>query len=177
MRDVLHWYCVRDGTVFIYELGYDGLPVSLGFNWGNSYTASNIVHIDKNPDFDDLRNYVVVLALQKIPEGQGTDIVSVPTFPLLEARTKETTPNIPWAKCLVQALQGTLSPDQLAVIADNLSKMSTTYEVTGRVTIPGNAQIKPYDLWDDSVIYSVTHNIDLQAKTFTTDLEFMRKTT
>lgn len=177
LKDVQHWYCVRDGVVFIYELGTNGLPVNLGPDRSGNYSIYNIVNIDRTPDFEDLRNYIVVMALQKVPEGQGTDIATVPTLPMIEARTKETTPDVPWARCLVQALPGTLDQAQLATVADRLSNMSTVYEVTGKLTIAGNAKIKPYDQWGEYVIYSVTHNLDLEAKTWITDLEFMRNAT
>jgi hypothetical protein len=177
LKDVQHWYCVRDGVVFIYKLGATGLPEQLGPDRSVNYDNYNIVYIDKTPDFEDLRNYIVVMALQQVPEGQGTDIVTVPTLPMIEARTKETTPNIPWARCLVQALPGTLNRTQLSTVADRLSNMSTVYEVSGKLTIEGNASIKPYDQWGDYVVYSVTHTLDLEAKTWTTDLEFMKNST
>lgn len=175
LQDVLHWYCVKDGKVFIYELGTDGLPVTLGPDRSTGYDSSNIVMVEKTPDFEDLRNYIVAMALQQVPAGTGTDLTSVPTFPMLVARQKATTPDVPWAKCWVRVFPGTLTPAKLDEIADRMSWMSSIYELTGRLTIPGNADIQPYDQWGTDVIYSVTHNVDLVAKTWTTDLEFMRR--
>jgi hypothetical protein len=177
LQDVLHWYCVRDGMVYIYELGDNGLPVSLGPNRSGGYNSQNIVNRDQTPDFEDLRNYIVAMALQQVPEGTGTKINGVPTFPMLESRLNATTPDVPWAKCWVRAVPGALEPDKLSSIADRMAKMSTIYEMTGSLTIPGNASIKPYDQWDDNVIYSVTHTVDLEGKTWTTSLEFMKSAT
>lgn len=176
MGDTKHVYVVRDGKIFFYELGTDGLPTTLGPDQSTGYDFTNMVAIDKTPDFDDLRNYVVAMAMQKVPEGQGTEIQQVPTWPMIETRTKTTTPDVPWAKCMVAVYSGLLDPATLADIADKLDNQTSTYELSGRITIPGNAEIKPYDQWGtDYVIMSVTHNVDLDAKTWTTDLEFMRK--
>jgi len=115
------------------------------------------------------------MALQSVPEGQGTQ-TKTSTFPIIDSRTKATTPDIPWAKCLVKGYPGVLTTAQLSDIADNLDKISSSYDLTGRLSIPGNADIKPFDAWGtDYVIKSVTHNVDLEAKTWTTDLEFMKK--
>jgi hypothetical protein len=95
---------------------------------------------------------------------------------MIETRTKTTTPDVPWAKCMVAVYSGLLDPATLADIADKLDNQTSTYELSGRITIPGNAEIKPYDQWGtDYVIMSVTHTVDLDSKTWTTDLEFMRK--
>jgi len=177
LQDVLHWYCVRDGKVFIYQLSDNGLPVMLGPDRSGGYDFTNMVNIDKTPDFEDLRNYIVAMALQQVPDGQGTKIDAVPTFPVIEARTKATVPDVPWAKCWVRVFPGTLDQATLSNIADRMSKMSSVYELTGKLTIPGNADIKPYDQWGDLVVSSVTHSVDLASKTWTTDLEFMRNTT
>ena len=176
LQDVLHWYVVRDGMVYIYELGTNGLPVSLGPDQSTGYDSTKMISIDKTPDFDDLRNYVVGLALQRVPEGKGTDQQSVPTFPMIEARTKTTTPDVPWAKCLVRGFPGALSPDQLSDIVDRMSNMSSVYNLVGNLQIPGNADIRPYDRWGDLVVSSVTHSINLESKTWTTSLEFMKNT-
>lgn len=176
MGDTHHVYVVRDGKIFFYQLGTDGLPLSLGPDQSTGYDLTNMVMIDKTPDFDDLRNYVIAMAMQKVPEGQGTEIQQVPTWPMIETRTKSTIPDLPWAKCLVALYSGSLDPAALSQIADNLNIQTSTYELTGRITIPGNANIKPYDRWgSEYVIQSVSHTVDLDSKTWTTDLEFMRK--
>jgi len=173
--DVKHTYVVRDGKIFFYELGLDGLPVTLGPDRSTGYDMTNMMMTDKTPDFENLRNYVVAMALQSVPEGQGTQ-TKTSTFPMIDSRKKTTTPDIPWAKCLVKGYPGVLTPAQLAVIADNLDKISSVYDLIGRLSIPGNADIKPFDAWGtDYIIKSVTHNVDLESKSWTTDLEFMRK--
>ena len=175
MADVNCAYCVRNGTIFFYTLDDYGLPVTLGPDQSGDYDFTTIVETNQTPDFDDLRNYIVGLALRLVPEGTGTQIEQTPTFPELVAMTNETVPDVPWAKCLVQTYPAALSNDTLTALVTKLSTMSKHYQVSGKLTIPGNATIKPYDQWDEFVVVSVTHNLDMAAKTWTTDLEFARK--
>lgn len=172
MEDLQYNYVVRDGTVYIYELDASGLPVHSGPDREPGYTGTNIINEDQNPDFDVLRNEILVIGLEAVPEGTGTDIGSIPTFPRFEKRTTVTTPDVPWAKSIVRPLPGTLTLAQISDIADKVQAQTKNYYVLGRTTIPGNASIKPYDKWGDFIVYSVTHNIDFNAKTWTTDLEF-----
>lgn len=175
LEDVNHGYCVRDGVIYIYRRGDDGLPLSLGPDRSGGYSSTNIVMTDKTPDFESLRNYIVTMALQQVSAGMGTKIQQTPTFPMIVARTKSTTPDVPWAKCYVRVFSASLDETTLEGLADKISWATSTYQITGKLTIPGNASIKPFDQWGDQVIMSVTHNLDMAAKTWTTDLEFMRK--
>lgn len=174
MDDLQYNYVVRDGTVFIYELDAEGLPVFTGPNRKVGYSGTNIISEDQNPDFDDLRNEILVIGLNAIPEGTGTNIGDIPTVPVFEKRTTVTTPDVPWAKSIVQALPGTLDIVDISDYADKLQALTKNYTILGRTSIPGNALIKPYDTWGGFIIYSVTHNIDLVSKTWTTDLEFSK---
>ena len=172
MNDLQYNYVVRDGTVYIYELNASGLPVYAGPDQEPGYTGTNIVTEDQNPDFEVLRNEILVIGLEAVPEGTGTDIGNIPTFPRFEKRTTTTTPDVPWAKSMVWALPGTLTLSEISDTADKAQAMTKNYYVLGRTTIPGNANIKPYDRWGGFIVYSVTHNVDFNAKTWTTDLEF-----
>jgi len=173
MEDTLHWYVVRDGYIYFYELSeINGLPLALGTNWEGSYPGTKIVSIDGTPDFEDLRNEVMAIALQQVPEGQGTEIENLPLFPLVELRNVSTVPDVPWARSLIRDYPGALTQPQLEDRVDRLVALFSTYIITGRTSIPGNANIKPYDTWGSTIIKSVTHNVDLVGKVWTTDLEF-----
>jgi hypothetical protein len=84
---------------------------------------------------------------------------------------------VPWAKAIVQPIPGFMEYSELENIADNIAGATKTYDLLGGLQIAGNASIKPYDLWGSFIVYSVTHNIDLVAKSWTTSLEFMRAAT
>ena len=70
-------------------------------------------------------------------------------------------------------MPGYITEAELSDFADRRQAQSSHYITLGRTTVPGNASIKPYDRWGSMIIYSVTHNVDLVAKTWTTDLELM----
>jgi hypothetical protein len=174
MDDLQYNYVVRDGTVYIYQLDAEGLPVFAGPDREPGYTGTNIITEDQNPDFDVLRNEILVIGLEAVPEGTGTDIGNIPTFPRFEKRTSVTNPDVPWAKSMVRPLPGTLDINEISDFADKIQAMTKNYYILGRTTIPGNANIKPYDKWGDFIIYSVSHNLDFNSKTWTTDLEFSK---
>ena len=177
MQDTLHTYVVRDGKIFFYELNaFSGLPNKLGFNWAPSYPNTKVVSIDRTPDFEDLRNEIVVIGLEQVMQGQGAKIANPPAFLRISTHQNTTIPDVPWAKSLVQPLPGMLKEGEIANLAAKIGQAVKTYELLGRTTIPGNASIKPYDQWDNFVIYSVSQNVDMVGKSWTTDLELMRTT-
>lgn len=178
MDDLIHSYVIRDGVIFFYQLdSTTGLPTTLGIDYKPSYPGTKTIMYDTSPDFEDMRNQIVVLGLEQIPDGQGTEITGLPTWPRLAVRNNiATTPDIPWARTLVRPISGYMDMSAFETVADKLAAAYSVYELIGKTTIPGNANIKPYDQWGEFVIYGVTHNIDLKSKTWTTDLEFLRKT-
>jgi len=171
MEDRLYWYFInKEGYVKVYELSEDdALPVYLGPNRKTGvYTDTKIVSRDLTPDFDDLRNEIVVISLREIDVTSS----SVPPLePLILSSSNVTDPIVPWSKGYVQGVPGVLTEDELSSVLDRAKAFSKQYEITGRVTIPGNANIEPYDQWGEYVIVSVTHNVDFQSKTWTTDIE------
>lgn len=178
MGDILHhWVIHKDGVMYFYELNpVTGLPITLGTDWEPSYPGTKVVSVSSTSDFEDLRNEIVVLALDSVMQGQGSNISTVPMYPRVASRQTSTTPDIPWARTLVRPVPGFITQTKTESIADSLQQMSQVYELVGRLSIPGNGNIKPYDMWGNLVIISVSHTIDLQGKTWTTDLEFMRTT-
>jgi hypothetical protein len=177
MQDTLTTYVVRDGKIFFYALNaFSGLPNNLGVNWAPSYPNTKVVSIDRTPDFEDLRNEIVVIGLEQVMQGQGANIANPPAFLRISTYQNTTIPDVPWAKSLVQPLPGMLEQGEIANLAEKIGQAVKTYELLGRTTIPGNASIKPYDQWDNFVIYSVSQSVDLVGKVWTTDLELMRTT-
>lgn len=176
MQDTHHWYVIRDGIMYFYELGDDGLPTILGADWEPSYPNTKVVTIDQNPDFDDLRNEIVVISLDNMKNGQNTNYADLPLLPRIAVVSNTTIPDVPWAKSMIQALPGYLNESKAQAAAQKIAKKAKVYILIGRVSIPGNASIKPYDKWGSFVISSVTHNVDFAGKTWTTDLELSRTT-
>ena len=173
MDNTLHNYLVKDGKIFFYELdALTGQPSTLGTDYKPSYPNTKVISVDQNPDFEDMRNEIVAIGLRAVSAGQGTKIEDIPNFPTLAFASNTTVPDIPWARSLVRPLAGTVTEAEISNMARNLASISRKYGVIGRTSIPGNAGIKPYDRWGSYAIYSVTHNLDFENKTWTTDLEF-----
>jgi hypothetical protein len=177
MKDTGFIYVVRDGTVYFYEQNVaTGLPVFLGPDrnpGGATYPNTKITTIDRTPDFEDIRNELVAIALQGINDGQGTNYATVPMVPRIVAQSLLTTPDIPWAKSQVDPLPGFMTEAKLNTYLTNLSRKTRLYIISGKTTIPGNADVKPLDQWNGYAISSVTHNLDFVNKTWTTDLELI----
>jgi len=172
--DVLLTYYVQNGRLYVYTIGADGFPIQFVAqpDWSLVYDDVQVTSVDQTPIFDNLRNEIIVVGMEEVVAGTGTEIADLPLFPKVHLESQVTTPDIPWAKRMVYVTQGVLDGIELEDIADNIKLASKTYDVTGRVTIPGNANIELFDNWGDYIITSITHNIDLQGKSFTTDLEF-----
>ena len=178
MLDTHHTYAIIDGKAKIYELGNDGLPTILGSDRKGLTDYAEITTYDQTPDFEDLRNYCVGMGIVAQPGGSDN---SVSYMPIIKIDRNATTPAIPWAKIWAQARPGYTSAHasqrysgSLDQFVDNMKKSCKKYHLTGKVTIAGDARIKPYDTWGEYVIYSVSHNIDLQGKQWTTSFELMR---
>ena len=85
MNDVNYSYVVRNGFVYIYEQNNNGLPIYSGPDRKVDYPSTKIVSENIQPDFEDLRNEIVIIGLQPVPEGSGTD-GTVPLWPRFEKR-------------------------------------------------------------------------------------------
>ena len=175
MTDTLHSYVVMDGKMVVYQLNdITGLPVSPGPDRSVGYVDTKTISRDQTPSFDNLRNDIVVMALEQVPQGKGTEIEEIPLFPMVERRTNVTVPDVPWAKAIFQPATGALTRPQLQNFADRIASKTRTYYEVGSLQIPGNATIRPYDMWGSYIIKSVSHNLDLSAKTWTTSMELIR---
>jgi len=173
-----------DGVLLFYELEEDGLPPAsdLGPDRREDYPNVKIMSIDRTPDFEDLRNEIVVIGLQEIKTeerqptfkvseaGGASNSVLLPLI-LTQNQHDEITPRVPWSKPMVYGVPGFVTEEKLEDIMDNVSRLTKVYELTGSVSIPGDPRIVPYDRFGEYIIYSVTHSIDLQAKTWTTSFE------
>jgi len=178
MNDVNHTYVVRDGKIFVYELDDYGLPKTLGRDWEPLYPSTQMVSDEQNPDFEDLRNKVVILGMEANfqAEGANTDEANAGVL-RVAVRNSVTVPHVPWERPLVEAMPGYIDEDTLEEFADRRRNQSRRFLMAGRISIPGNAGIKPYDRWGGYVINSVSHNLDFVAKTFTTDLDLLKSAT
>ena len=176
-EDIQAVYVVERGLLRVFKVdSTTGLPINpSATDWEPYYPDVKIVSTDLTPQLDDLRNEIIVAGMENVTQGSGTNIANLPLFPRLYVLKQDTIPSIPWARRIVHVTQGVLTMSGsggLEDLADKIAAASRRYTTTGRTSIPGNANIKLYDNWGDSIIVSYTHNVDVQAKTWTTDLEF-----
>lgn len=174
-KDTAHGYISIDGKLVFFQRGLDGKPNYEGKSW-NGFNETNIQSLDLNPDFENLRNQIVLIGMRKILEdGQKGFPEDFPTFPLTTLKTNDTSPNIPWPKRLCYTLPGFPSQKELDGIADNISAGSNFYEIMGTTTIPGT-NIKPLDIFmDEFIVINVSHNVDLTSKSWTTTLGLQKR--
>lgn len=177
--DLTHhsFYIKRDGKIHFYQLGVNGFPVELGYDWGAVYGSSGysirMNNRDVTPDFSDLRNEIVGIA-QQATSASGSDIKNIPLFPLIALKSNPTVPTVPWSKGYLFPVNGVLSQSELEEIIQNQAYLSRKYLLTGSITVPGNPYIEPYDQWTiEGVVYvveSVSHSMDFGSKTWTTQV-------
>jgi len=173
MDNINHNYVVRDGKIFFYRLDpVSGLPTAVTTDWEPTYPSTKLIMVDESPDFEDLRNEIIGIALQQVPEGQGAKLENLPIFPRIVALNNTTNPVIAWSKALVMGLEAMLAPADIDAVMQKVKAKATNYIVVGSTQIPGNANIKPYDKWGSLWISSVSHTIDLVSKVWTTELQF-----
>lgn len=178
MEQTHHWFIIQpDGKIYFYELSTDdSLPVTLGTDWSSTYPDYNVIMANnQQPDFEDIRNEIVVIGLKQIG-GTNTSLKDFQLFPIVTWEKQTTNPSYPWSRPIVYPVKGFVTQETLEKVYNNIKGFTKKYEIQGNLTIPGNSNIKVYDTWTMNskqyVITSVTHNVDLQSKSWTTDLEF-----
>lgn len=174
-NDLARTFVVRDGKIFFYKLNpATGFPIDESTNdWSVDYPSVKVQSYDITPDFDNLRNQIVGMSMQSMPQGQNTN-QEFPQYPRIVTVANVTVPDIPWMRAMVESYPGFMSVEKLNDIATNRSIQCKNYELFGSVSIPGDARIKPYDFWGEYIISSVSHSVDFNSKTWTTSLELAK---
>lgn len=162
------WY-VENGILVVKEIHEDGFPTK-GIEVSASYPDSKIISYDAKPDFSNLRNEVIVFSLKSNEAGNDRNIGAVPFIPRIETAQQTTNPEFPWAKQMFRGVPGIVDNASAGDIMDRLLARSIAYDLTGGVTIPGNASIKLCDTFRGLLIVGINHSVDLSQKQWTTTL-------
>jgi hypothetical protein len=176
-NSIVSWICQPDGKVYFYLLDLmTGLPLQPHADYSGDHPYSKIMSVDKQPDFEDLRNEIVVLALRELKQNTGMTPDTAPTMPFMKPLSnRDIVPKIPWSKAIVQPFKGVLDEAEMTQAIDRLKATVSRFDIMGKTQITGDARIWPYSLWGTGVVVSsVSHSIDLVGKTWTTDLEFTK---
>lgn len=167
-------FVIRDGYVFFYDLdNTTSYPTMLGPNWKGYYPDVKVFSDDQMPDFQDLRNEIVVVGFEAVSMGNDTDI-RIPSSPRFSIKSNTTKPKIPWSRQILEPISGTVTDSIINARVNQIKTDSKRYELSGSVTIPGNARIRPYDQWGNKIIVGVSHSLDTSTKVWTTSLELAR---
>jgi hypothetical protein len=151
---------------------YDRAAVT-GVNW--FYHSARLVSYDDRPDFANMYDVVAVAAIVRAgnidPVKEFTQGRYVQTQPIIVPMRANTFPEFPWDKQAFYVINGIVTMRHLAAQAQRILFGFTRCRAAGSVSIPGNAQMELLDtfntLWG---ITQITHSIDTQQKTFTTQL-------
>lgn len=168
-----HNYVIhKNGICRFYKLRQNGLPYYIGTDYSSYHPNTRKIAVDNTPDFEDLRNEIIAVGLRKVETSSrdSTDVI-MPDFPLIVSDYNYTKPYIPWSKGMLYGVPGFVTEERLGEIVDNLKSLTSQYELAGRVTVPGDSRLEPYQMWGEYIIISVTQNLDLQNKSWTTDIE------
>lgn len=180
-KDTANRWFPYDGKIIFYALDEVGAPKNYTSNTF-SLMGKGIQQYDARPDFDNIRNQCLLIAMEKPPTGKGkTFPEDWPVIPITSLKKQDTDPFIPWQRAICYTFPGFTVQEELDNMAENIMRSTIKYELFGSVTIPGKI-VAPLDKvsLDDtgsSVLYtvvSVKHNVNLEAKAWTTSLELMR---
>jgi hypothetical protein len=184
--DTAHYIVVQpDGKVHIIKIDKFGEPDENYFTpkvW--TYPEARVLNLSRNPDFSQFYNKIIVMALQNTaaaasatnPDKNLLDSDFTGDFPIAPLAvgadlTNKTNPHIPWEKILIKPLESFWTEKALQAYAQILAKQALSIYYTGSTSIPGNLGIHLWDKLNDRYwITGITHNFDVQSKSFTTDL-------
>jgi hypothetical protein len=180
-KDTANRWFPYDGKIIFYALDSNGAPKNyVGKQF--SLLGKGIQQYDARPDFDNIRNTALLIAMEKPPAGKGrTFPESWPMIPIMSVRKQVTDPVIPWQKGICYTYPGFTTQKALDKMASNVISASIKYDLFGSVTIPGRI-VSPLDkvTIDDTgsgetfTVVSVQQNVNLESKSWTTSLELMR---
>jgi len=173
------WICQPDGVMHLYSLNpTTSLPKVPHTDYSSSYPYASIMSTDLQPDFEDLRNEIVTIALRDIGISTGATPDSAPVMPYVLSVENTTVPEFPWSKRMVMPFKGVMTAEEQQLATDRLKTSASKYELIGKTQITGDARIWPYSSWGSGVVVSaVSHSVDFINKTWTTDLEFSKSGT
>jgi len=166
----------RFGKLQYYDVGQTGQT-----DW--KYPLERLVSLDDSPDLTPIRNAIFIAALVSGAKGVPLDLIvergENPHDRLKEFLTRkfvtitpQTVPKFGWDKMLFYVIPGVVKPGDVNREAARIARTVARPRATGSVSIPGNAAIELLDTFNkDWVITGLTHAIDTEAKTWSTNLQ------
>jgi hypothetical protein len=178
----LHRFCIqKDGYGYFYSADNDyNIPdvIRTGSSTLHTFNSTVVETRDNTPSFENLYNTFATVGVESIGSIGGRDFVpqSANVVPgVFFSKVTNEEPRVPWSKLFVWSEQGVFTHTDLeAEHQRNMKRGGRTYQLTGGMTIAGNADIMLFDRVsaDGTIWYveSVAHEVDLVAKTWRTTL-------
>jgi hypothetical protein len=169
--------CQYAGSVYYFNrFGiciYMDVQKSTGVNW--NYPDLALESFSDEPDSTWVRNQIWITALVASPQiGKplSTNVGTTSTQAVVLTVDLDTYPKFAWSKMAVYAIpQVVKDVNELQRLAVQISKGQSRPRSSARCKIPGNAQIELHDTINGKwLITSISHQIDLQRKTWSTDI-------
>jgi hypothetical protein len=161
------YYFDRFGTCI-----YIDVEKSTGVNW--NYPDLALESFSDEPDSTWVRNQIIILALVAYPQiGKPvTNFADVPTQAVMLSVNMNTYPTFAWVKMAVYAIpQMVRDVNELQRQALRIAQGQSRPRSSARCKIPGNALIELLDTINGKwIVTSISHQIDLQRKTWSTDI-------
>jgi hypothetical protein len=162
------YYFNRFGTCV-----YIDVEKSTGINW--NFPDLLLENFSDEPDSTWVRNQIWILALVAYPQpGKPlvTNFADVPTQAVMLSVNLDTYPSFAWAKMAVYAIpQMVRDINELTRQAVRIAQGQSRPRSLARCRIPGNALIELLDTINGKwIVTSISHQVDLQRKTWSTDL-------
>jgi hypothetical protein len=162
------YYFNRFGTCI-----YIDVEKSTGVDW--NYPDLSLESFSDEPDHTWVRNQILITALVAYPQiGQSiaTNSGAIKTQAVILTVNMDTYPTFAWSKMAVYAIpQIVKDVNELQRLATRISLGQSRPRSSARCKIPGNAQIELLDTINGKwLITSISHQLDLQRKTWSTDL-------
>lgn len=162
------------------------LPCQIGDTAHSYYAAIDpdlILNFSVQPLMNNLYNFIITACLQGTNQGAkqtgiGDNLTGIKLNKkyqqLVSSDNQTWAVDIPWSKVIAMKHQGYLSQKQLKQQHDRNKMMCRNYWLNLKVSIPGNVNIWIYDKISlfgvQYYVTQVSHNVDLSAKKFTTQV-------
>jgi hypothetical protein len=180
IQQAMDTICQYAGTLYYFDrfgtCVYIDVETSTGVNW--NYPDLSLESFSDEPDHTWVRNQILITGLVAYPQiGKNTANIAtnpglVPTQAVILSVNMDTYPAFAWKKGALFAIpQIVKDVSELQRQAVRISLGQSRPRSSARCKIPGNAQIELLDTINGKwIVVSISHQVDLQRKTWSTDL-------
>lgn len=175
----------RFGTLIIMDQNIYGVPIKVAsaLNSGNAdwnLDSEQIISVNLQPNFTNVYNQILTAGLRGTRKGGMTPFFDTENpVPLIEySEVAKESIEIPWSRFIVSNENGFFTRSEIQRIHSVNKCQFTHYQLSGSLTIPGNAEIELFDSVkidnnEDFFFYvtNINHNYQSSTRVWTTSLQ------